>query len=261
MKKILNTVVSIIGWVALIAALSSIGFANENPKLAIPLYVLFFLIVFAGVYYFVTRQRHSQENVSKSNFLVSKILGAVLIVAALLMPYFFFSDINIVKEDLKVENIELNTEQNNSELNGIADQDSTDKDSVSYEEAVGVNNEALPDTSDKAPASSGEEEVTQKKDYKFLRTSNILLFIFNALLIIIAFFAVYMINIENGMFLYKVLGYFILIILAAVPAFAATKYFLPYFPRPYDALGSFYWCAMSVAILAWTGISLVAKKK
>ena len=189
MKKILNTVVSVIGWIAMIMAFSSIGFGTDNPKLGVPLYILFFLVVFAGVYYYVTHQRHSTKNVSKSNTLISKILGGIVLLAALLMPYFIFAKINL-------------------------------------------------------PFSA-----------------TMIMIIITAVLIAIAIFSIRLINSAGDNFTKKLIGYLALIVIASIPAIATINYLLQYFNRPYDALGTSYWCVVAVTVLSWWGFSLVSKKK
>lgn len=189
MKKVLNTVVNVIGWLVLVIVFSSIGFATEKPALAIPLYALFFILVFAGVYIFVSKQRHSQDNVSKSNVIIYKAFGVIALIASVFMPYFIFAKINL-------------------------------------------------------PASSIS-----------------MLILGTAVMIAIAFFSVRLINSAQGKLLPKLIGYLVLIALASIPAITAINYFLQYFNRPYDALGTSYWCTVSVAILAWWGFALIGKKK
>lgn len=189
MKKVLNTVVNVIGWLILLLVFSSIGFATEKPGLAIPLYALFFILVFAGVYFFVSKQRHSQENVSSSHLIFNKILGVIALIAALMMPYFIFEKINL-------------------------------------------------------PAST----VT-------------MLILGVAVMIVIGFFSIRLINSAKDKLLPKIIGYLVLILLASVPAITAINFFLQYFNRPYDALGTSYWCIISVALLSWWGFALIGKRK
>ncbi|MCF7918916.1 MAG: hypothetical protein K9N06_03260 [Candidatus Cloacimonetes bacterium] len=189
MKKILKTVVTVIGWLVLLFAFSAIGFATDNPKLGVPLYILFFLLVFGGVYYYVMRQRHSSDNVSKTNPLFSKILGVISLLGALLMPYFIFAEINL-------------------------------------------------------PI-----------------MASIVMLLVTAVMIVIGLFSIRFINRAGDQILKKLIGYLVLIALASVPAIAAISYFLRYFNRAYDALGTTYWCTVVVAILSWWGLSLVGKKK
>ncbi|MBW6516569.1 MAG: hypothetical protein K0B81_08175 [Candidatus Cloacimonetes bacterium] len=93
MKKILGNVIKVLGWLVLLIAFASIGFATDNPQLMVPLYFLIFLVIFALLLlYNMKRQRKSTE---KPKFLgiFRKIFGAILIIIGVLMPYFFFRGI------------------------------------------------------------------------------------------------------------------------------------------------------------------------
>lgn len=187
MKKILNTVVTVIGWLVLLLAFSSIGFATSKPAAGVPLYMLFNLILFAGIYYYVSKRKHGQKKVvgKKSNF--SRIIGGVILLISLLMPWLVFA------------------------------------------------------------------KITLTTSTYIIMTAATLVMIF------LAFIAVRMIN-KAGKSLPRLAGYLILIVLAAIPALAAIYFFLPYFNRPYDALGTAYWCYVSVTVLGWWGFSLIGKK-
>ena len=95
MKKVLKTIISVLGWLILLLAFSSIGFATDNPKLGIPLYGVFFILVFAGVYFFNSRQKHVQGNANQINPIFSRIVGIIALIGALLMPYFIFAEIKV----------------------------------------------------------------------------------------------------------------------------------------------------------------------
>lgn len=90
MKEILNTVVKIIGWLILLSAFASIGFATDNPQVMVPVYFLIFLVIFGLVLlYNVKRQKRTEVNpVIRDTF--NKILGLILVLASILVPYFFF---------------------------------------------------------------------------------------------------------------------------------------------------------------------------
>ncbi|MCF7911767.1 MAG: hypothetical protein K9M99_04515 [Candidatus Cloacimonetes bacterium] len=188
MKKILNTVVTVIGWLVLLLALSSIGFATSNPAAGVPLYMLFFLIVFAGIYYYVSKQKHEQKKVVEKKSIFPRIIGGVILVISLLMPWFVFAKINLTL------------------------------------------------------------------------STYFIMIITTAVMIFLAFLAVRMVNKGGENTILRLLGYSILIALAAIPALAAIYFFLPYFNRPYDALGTAYWCYVAIAVLSWWGFSLIGKK-
>ena len=188
MKKILNKVVNVIGWLVLLLAFSSIGFATSKPAQGVPLYILFFLLVFAGVYYFVSKQKHDQKKVAGKNNIFSRIIGGVILLIALLMPWFVFAKIDL------------------------------------------------------SPS------------------IYIIIIAFTAVMIFLALLAVIIINRAWENIVLRLAGYLILVVLAAIPAIGAIYFLLPYFNRPYDALGTAYWCTVAIAVLAWWGFSLVGKK-
>jgi hypothetical protein len=187
-KKILNTVTKVIGWLVLLFAFASIGFATSNPKQGVPLYLLFFLVVFAGVYFYVARQKHTQENVTSKKNIFPRILGIVILIIAVLFPWFVFAKINL-----------------NSSV-------------------------------------------------------YILITAITALMIFVSIIAIRLINRSGKKVVLRIIGYLILIGISAIPAFAAINYFLQYFNRAYDALGTAYWCTVAIAVLSWWGFSLISKK-
>lgn len=189
MKKVLNTAVTVISWLVLLFVFSSIGFATSNPVAGVPLYMLFFIVVFAGVYFYVSRQKHTQENVVSKNVIVPRIIGGVILLAAVLMPWFVYAEINL------------------------------------------------------------------NPSVYFIITA------INIVMIAIAFFTIRFMNKNAGNMAVKILGYLILIALSAVPALAALNFFIEFFNRTYDALGTAYWCFLGVAVLSWWGFSLLGKKK
>ena len=188
MKKILNKVVSVIGWLVLLLAFSSIGFATSKPAQGVPLYMLFFLLVFAGVYYYVSKQKHDQKKVAEKNSIFPRIIGGVILVISLLMPWFVFSKINLTA------------------------------------------------------------------------STYIIIIALTAVMIFLALLAIRIINRAGDNMILRLAGYLILVALSAIPAIAAIYFFLPYFNRPYDALGTTYWCTVAIAVFAWWGFSLVGKK-
>ena len=93
MKKILGTVIKIIGWLVLLAAFASIGFATDNPALMVPVYFLIFLGIFGLVLlYNMKRQRRTTTNPLYLRT-AKRIIGLILVLIGILMPYFFFRGI------------------------------------------------------------------------------------------------------------------------------------------------------------------------
>jgi len=91
LKKIIN----IIGWVVLLLAFSSLGFATDNPRIGIPAYAVFFLIVFAAVYLLVKKQGDVLEEKPKNVVVINKIFGYILIIVALFSPVYSLRKIHL----------------------------------------------------------------------------------------------------------------------------------------------------------------------
>lgn len=87
----------------------------------------------------------------------------------------------------------------------------------------------------------------------------VLIFIFAVLIVAIGVFAIFLINKylsgEKGFF-FSVLGYFLLIIAAFLPALAMSSY-----DCSYDALGIVYYILIGLSIFSWIGISMIFKKQ
>ncbi|MCF7858259.1 MAG: hypothetical protein K9N07_02890 [Candidatus Cloacimonetes bacterium] len=86
---------------------------------------------------------------------------------------------------------------------------------------------------------------------------NLVIFIATIILIGLGVFSV---NLINKTKITKVLGYLLLITLAAVPAIFAVTFLSDYFPNAYNALGTSYWAIVSVSIFAWWGFTLFFKR-
>jgi hypothetical protein len=93
LKDILKKIIQVIGWIVLLGAFASIGFGTENPQLMVPLYFLIFLVLFAVLFIIVRRRKRVVDTRPDKSPLLTKILGAILLLAGILMPYFFFRGI------------------------------------------------------------------------------------------------------------------------------------------------------------------------
>lgn len=185
MKKTLGTIAKIVGWLILFIALGSLGFATDNPKVGVPAYFVFFLVVFGGVYLFLTNHKRSEGVDPAKIQLVHKIIGALLVIIAVIVPDLLFKSVGFSFQVYLM-------------IAGIA-----------------------------------------------------------ALLIVLGGLTVKMINsgLGSGNIGIVIGGYFLVIVLSAVPALIMINY-----DSSYNALGMAYWSAISIAILSWWGISLFTKK-
>ncbi len=87
MKETLNLIARILGWVALFAAFGALGFATDNPKIGVPAYLIFFLLVFGGVYLYLSKRKTEREDIKpETKELIHKILGILLVLFALVVP-------------------------------------------------------------------------------------------------------------------------------------------------------------------------------
>ncbi|PID29752.1 MAG: hypothetical protein CSB55_01280 [Candidatus Cloacimonadota bacterium] len=93
MKNTLGMIFNVIGWIVLLACLGSLGFLSGNPKKMVPLYTLFFIACFAASYIWQkTHKKHNLEQ-SKGAVLVKKVIGAVLVIGAIVTPYRIFNSL------------------------------------------------------------------------------------------------------------------------------------------------------------------------
>lgn len=185
MKKTLGIIAKIFGWVALFVALGSLGFATDNPKVGVPAYFVFFLLVFGAVYLYIMHHKKSEETSPEKVQLIYKTIGALLVIIAVITPDFLFRSAGFTFQ--------------------------------LYLLVAGV----------------------------------------SAILIILGAFTVKLINsgLNKSNIGLTILGYLLIIILSAIPAIIMVNY-----DSSYNALGMAYWSAISIAILAWWGISLFSKK-
>lgn len=86
MKRIVNKILSVLKWVVLLAAFSAMGFANENWQIAVPLFALFFIIVFGLIFLYVKKHSRRTEMKPEMRMLISRIIGAILVLVAVLTP-------------------------------------------------------------------------------------------------------------------------------------------------------------------------------
>ena len=88
MKETLGLVGRILGWIALFAAFGALGFATDNPKVGVPAYLTFFLVVFGAVYLYLSKKKDDiiEEVNPKTVAITHKILGVVLILFAIIVP-------------------------------------------------------------------------------------------------------------------------------------------------------------------------------
>jgi hypothetical protein len=92
-KDILRTAVKVLGWLVLLAAFAALGFITDNPSLMVPLYFLFFLTVFALVFLYNLKKSKRRKTNPTQSIVMKKALGILLVVLALLTPYYIFRQV------------------------------------------------------------------------------------------------------------------------------------------------------------------------
>jgi len=298
-KKILNKVVNVIGWLVLLLAFSSIGFATSKPAQGVPLYMLFFLLVFAGVYYYVSKQKHDQKKVAEKNNIFARSLSDAILIVSLLVPWFVFSKINltvynyiVIFNYTYIMNLGIriairtinrageNTVHRIAEYLSIVIMATVPVTALyrilGYFNALGIACWYIVTIAvflrvkkyGSLPRTIGAVILVLAlympwfvfAKINLASSTYIIIIALNAVIIFLALLAVRIINRAGENIVLRLAGYLILVALSAIPAIAAIYFFLPHFNRPYDALGTAYWCTIAIALFAWWGFSLVGKK-
>lgn len=90
----MKSIVTVLGWLILLAAFASIGFTTDDPTFGVPFYLVFFVVAFLLVYlYLKTHQKRHQVN-AKTIDTLHKITGIVLLLIAVLSPTMIFRSAN-----------------------------------------------------------------------------------------------------------------------------------------------------------------------
>ncbi|MBN1948808.1 MAG: hypothetical protein JW784_03620 [Candidatus Cloacimonetes bacterium] len=90
MKQIIKAIVSVLGWLVLLAALGSLGFTSDDPSVGVPIFLGFFILVFILVYLYIkSHHRKTQTNPRLFNVL-HRLIGLILLLLSLLSPLFVF---------------------------------------------------------------------------------------------------------------------------------------------------------------------------
>ena len=67
-------------------AFASLGFSSDDPKVGVPVFGVFFIIVFALILLYVKKHHKKDDSSPKNITFIHKILGIVLILIALFSP-------------------------------------------------------------------------------------------------------------------------------------------------------------------------------
>lgn len=189
MNDILYKSRRMLGSIITLLALSSLGFFTDNPKTMVPIYFVFFLLVFAGMYAYTAyrfkntkqivtvrseKQKKKLMQAAETNSLHRLIQGIFLTAVSIFVPSFIFRDVGFT---------------------------------------VGI---------------------------------HIFLIFLTLVLLAAATFSVYLINKKT--LLHGIIGYAALVIICSMPAIVMMQY-----DRSYNALGTAYYSALVITVLAWYG--------
>jgi len=90
----MKSIVTVLGWLLLLASFASIGFTTDDPTFGVPFYLVFFVVVFLLVYLYIKTHRAHRQTDAKTIDLLHKITGIVLLVIAVLSPTMIFRSAN-----------------------------------------------------------------------------------------------------------------------------------------------------------------------
>ena len=94
MSKIVKSAVNILGWIILLAAFGSLGFSSDDPAIGVPVFLVFFILVFILTYIYIKKhQKHQAKDITYLSK-IKKVAGIILILLALFTPYFAFRTAN-----------------------------------------------------------------------------------------------------------------------------------------------------------------------
>ena len=192
MKKFFKLLVKVIAWILLFAAFASMGFSSDDPAVGVPVFGVFFILVFFLVFLYTRKHQKHHEPNQKTVAIVHRVLGFILIILGILSPLAIFKRAN------------------------------------------------------------------------FPISTNILILVITAVLMGLGVLAVTIINNslgKNGFATF--LGYLLLIVISAIPAFIITQNdkIIEVFSNLYSALGITYWATLAVAVFGWWGFSLFSNKE
>ena len=91
----IKTIVNTIGWIILLLAFGSLGFTSDDPSVGVPVFTIFFLIIFGLVYLYVRKHQKRTEIDQKAIMAIHKIFGILLVILALFSPIIALRKINL----------------------------------------------------------------------------------------------------------------------------------------------------------------------
>jgi cytochrome bd-type quinol oxidase subunit 2 len=95
LSKIVKSAVNILGWIILMAAFASLGFSSDDPAVGVPVFLAFFILVFALTYLYIKNHQRHQAKDNKYLNKIKKVAGMILLLLALFTPYFVFRSANL----------------------------------------------------------------------------------------------------------------------------------------------------------------------
>ncbi len=90
MKKALR----ILGWIALLAAFSSLGLGSDNPIVGVLTFGFVFLGAFVGLFMYMKKRGHKHDFDVKGLKTIHKVAGSILLLLTLAVPSYIFRAAN-----------------------------------------------------------------------------------------------------------------------------------------------------------------------
>jgi len=94
LKNTVKSVVNIIGWIVLLLAFGALGFTSDDPAVGVPVFLVFFILVFLLTYLYIKNHQKQQNIEPKALGTIKKVFGVILVLLALLSPFFVFRTAN-----------------------------------------------------------------------------------------------------------------------------------------------------------------------
>ncbi len=90
----LKKALSIIGWIVLLAAFSSLGLGSENRGVGVSFFAVAFILAFVGVTMYLKKRGHKHSFEPKGMETIHKVMGYALLLLTLLVPSYIFRGAN-----------------------------------------------------------------------------------------------------------------------------------------------------------------------
>lgn len=94
MSKVIKNILEVIKWVVLLGAFSAMGLMADNPAAGFFRYLIFFIVVFIGVFVYNKKKGRKTESNPVLRYYSNKVIGVILLALSVLIPFFFMKASN-----------------------------------------------------------------------------------------------------------------------------------------------------------------------